>query len=94
MSGVRFWFGLVLPEFNVGIKESRKHSECSASHPCLWRPAIVGMDGVEEMDAGQPVFVLLLNETLIGDMGRRRRRRRAGRRRMGSKRGCEATGLK
>ena len=56
------------------------------------------MDAAEGMDAGQPVSVLLQNETLIRDTGRRRRRRRrAGRRRrrrMGSKRGCEDTGLK
>lgn len=68
--------------------ESRAHSQRSAAHPCLWSPTIGGMDGVEEMDAGQPVFVLLQNETLIWDMERRRRkRRRAGRRRSGLQEG-------
>lgn len=39
-------WSVVLPEFIVGIKES------SPPRPCLQRPAIGGMDGVEEMDAG------------------------------------------
>lgn len=39
------------------------------------------------MDTGRSVFVLLQNETLIRDMGRRRRRSRGGRRRNGLQEG-------
>ena len=75
------WFGTA--RIHAGNKEGRKHSQCIAPGPCLWRPTIGGIEGAEEIDAGQPVFVLFQNETLIRDMGRRRRRRRrrAGRRR-------------
>lgn len=55
--------------------EGGRKWKAEPAHPCLWSPTIGGMDGVEEMDAGQPVFVLLQNETLIWDMERRRRKR-------------------
>lgn len=71
--------------------EGGRKWKAEPAHPCLWSPTIGGMDGVEEMDAGQPVFVLLQNETLIWDMERRRRkRRRAGRRRSGLQEGVRS----
>lgn len=74
---------------NCGNNGSRR--QCSTPCSCLWRPTVFGMDGVEEMDVGQPDFVLLQNETTISNMGRRKSRQGGG---VGSKRGCEATGLK
>lgn len=42
---------------------------------------IGGMERVEGMGAGQPVFVLFQSETLMWDMGKEEKeRRRAGRR--------------